>query len=101
MDLVIVVVFCNCAIAILILAITMWIVGFRKQVTALRTCFDRWDRDCNLLLIDAPQSLADRQAQVYHLRQIYQQQSISIDRLRSLGLFWGIARYLLFKRRRG
>jgi hypothetical protein len=100
MDLVIAVVFCNCTIAIVLLVITIWTIGFRRQITAWRKCFDRWNDDCNLLLRDAPQSLAVSKAQIHYLRQIYRQQLVTLDRLRALGLFWGIFRSLFLNRRR-
>ncbi len=99
MDLVITVVFCNCAIAIVILAVTIWIIRVRIQVVAVTKWCDRWVGDCNLLLSNAPASIAVSRSQIDFLRQIYQQQLLTIDRLRALGLFWGIARYLLTKRR--
>jgi hypothetical protein len=100
MDLVIAVVLCNFMIAIIILVTTIWTMRFRRQVIALTNCFDRWDRDCNLFLSDAPASITASRTQIDYLRQIYQQQLLTLDRIRALGLFWGVARSILIKRRR-
>jgi hypothetical protein len=100
MDLVIPVVICNCAIAIVILTIVMWTMRCRRQAVALAECCDRWERDCARLLDDAPDSLATSREQIAHLQQLYQQQLRTLDRLRSL-IFWlGSARSMLLKRRK-
>jgi hypothetical protein len=100
MDLVIAVVLGNLTISIVILVITIWTIRFRKQVVALTDCFERWDNDCHLLMRNAPSSLAASRVQIDYLRQIYQQQLVTLDRIRALGLFWGVARSLVLKRRR-
>ncbi len=100
MDLVIVVSCCNCALAIVVLVITGWIVRLRKQIIGLGTWCDRWESDCNLLLSDAPRSIAASRIQMLRLRQIYQQQLLTLDRIQSLRSVVGIARYLIVSRRR-
>ena len=100
MDLVIAVSCCNCAIAIVVLAITVWIVRLRKQIIGLGTWCDRWESDSHLLLSDAPRSLAVSRIQMLRLRQIYQQQLLTLDRIQSIRSFIGIARYLIVSRRR-
>jgi hypothetical protein len=107
MDLVIAVSLCNCAIAIVVFAIFIWTIRFRRQLVRLTQCFDRWTIDWNLLSIDNPASLtqplgtsiAASRAQIDYLRQIYQQQLLTVDRIRTLGLFIGVVRSLLSYRR--
>ncbi|MCY7336076.1 MAG: hypothetical protein LH613_07670 [Chamaesiphon sp.] len=99
MDLVIAVSYCNCAIAIVVLIITVWIVRLRKQIIELGTWCDRWESDCDLLL-SAPRSLAASRIEMLRLRQIYQQQLLTLDRIQSLRSFVGIARSLIVSRRR-
>ncbi len=98
MDLVIAVGLCNCAIAFCCLAIAFWAMRFRKQVVALKNCCDRWTLDCDLFL-HAPRSIDESRRQIQALRQLYQQQLVAIDRLRSIGLLLGIARTITLKRR--
>ena len=108
MDLVIAVSLCNCAIAIILFAIAIWTIRFRRQLVRLTQCFDRWMSDFNLLSIDTPGSLtqplgasiAASRSQIYYLRQIYQQQLLTVDRIRTLGLFVGVLRSLFVYRRR-
>jgi hypothetical protein len=99
MNVVIAVGCCNCAIAIVVLIVTGWTIRFRRYVVALAECCDRWEHDCQLLLSNAPDSLTIGRSQINSLHQLYQQQSILLDRLRALGIFWGVARSLLIKRR--
>jgi hypothetical protein len=101
MDLVIGIVCCNCAISIVAILATLWTIRFRRQVIALTDCFDRWESDCHLLSIDVPAALAANQSQIRYLRQIYRQQLLTLDRLRALGLFWGLARSLIKVRGKG
>jgi hypothetical protein len=98
MDLVIAVGLCNCAIAIFCLAVAFWAMRLRQQVVALKNCCDRWTLDCDLFL-HAPASIDESRMQIQALRQLYQQQLITIDRLRSIGLLLGIARTIRLKRR--
>jgi len=100
MDLVIAVSCCNCAIAIVVLIITVWIVRLRKHIIELGTWCDRWESNCHLLLSDAPRSLAASRIEMLRLRQIYQQQLLTLDRIQSLRSFVGIARSLIVSRRR-
>ena len=99
MDLVIAVSCCNCAIAIVILVITVWIVRLRRQIIELGTWCDRWESDFHLLL-SAPRAIAASRIKILRLRQIYQQQLLTLDRIQSLRSFVGIARYLIVSRRR-
>lgn len=101
MDLVIAVSCCNCAIAIVILVITVWIVRLRKQIVGLGTWCDRWESDSHLLLSDAPKSIAASRIQILRLRQIYQRQLLTLDRIQSLRSYVGIARSLIVSRRQG
>lgn len=100
MDLVSLVVCCNCAIAAVIVLVTVWIVGWRKQVVAWGKWFDRWESECRIGLSDAPRAIAASRAQMQYLRQIYRQQLRNIDRLQSLRSALGIFRSLLASRRR-
>jgi hypothetical protein len=99
LDLVIAVVCCNCTISIVVLVITLWTIRFRRQVVAIAECCDRWEDDCTVISNHAPDALAASRVQIQYLRQIYRQQLLTLDRLRALGLFWGVARSLLLKRR--
>jgi hypothetical protein len=107
MDLVIAVSLCNCAIAIIVFAIFIWTIRFRRQLIRLTQCFDRWTIDWTLLSSDNPASLtqplgtsiAASRAQIDYLRQIYQRQLLTVDRIRTLGLFIGVVRSLFIYRR--
>ena len=61
-------------------------------------CCDRWTLDCDQLS-NAPASICSSAVQIDHLRQIYQQQLVTLDQLRAVGLLLGMSRSLLFKRR--
>jgi hypothetical protein len=100
MDSVTTIICCNCAIAIVVTAITLGIVSLRQQVVALTEWCDRWERECDLFLSDAPRSIATSRIQILQLSQIYQQQLLTLDRLQSLRSSLGIARVLLVNRRR-
>jgi hypothetical protein len=100
MDLIIVIVCCNCVIAIVVMAIALWTIRFRRQVVAIAECCDLWEGDCTRLLSQSPASLVTSRTQILDLRQIYQQQLSTLDRLQALmSLFW-FARSLLNRRRR-
>jgi hypothetical protein len=98
MDLVTAVILCNCAISIGCFVATILMIRFRRQVVALKDCCDRWTLDCDRLS-NAPASICSNAAQIDHLRQIYQQQLVTLDKLRAVGWLLGMSRSLLFKRR--
>ena len=98
MDLVIAVIFFNLTIAIMVLLIAIWTIRLRRQIVALTNWCDRWASECHLLSTEAPVSIAASRVQIDRLRYLYQQQLLTVDRIRSLGLFIGIARSLLMKR---
>jgi hypothetical protein len=87
MDLVIAVTLCNCAMAIVIFAIALWTIRIRRQVIGLThfcdRCLDTW----NLLSNNTPAAtarIATSRRQFEHLKQIYQRQLATIDRIRAL-----------------
>jgi hypothetical protein len=98
MNLVSAVILCNCAMALACLAIAYWLLGFRRQVVALGNWCDRQAIDCDCLA-DIPESIATSRSQIDRLQQLYQQQLDTLDRLRAIGLFIGIARSIAFGRR--
>jgi hypothetical protein len=98
MDLVVFVILCNCTISIGCLAIAYWLLGFRRQVVALGNWCDRQASDCDCLA-DIPESIATSRAQLVRFQQLYQQQLATLDRLRAIALFIGIARSIAFGRR--
>ncbi len=99
MDLAIAVGLCNCTLAIGCLAIALWVRRFHRQVVALKNCCDRWTIDCDRLLSTAPESLVASTAQIHNLRHIYQQQLVTIERMRAIGLLLRIVGIPLLKRR--
>jgi hypothetical protein len=98
MDLVTAVIVCNCAISIGCLVLVVWTIRFRRQVVALANWCDRWSVDCDLLCT-VPASLQASKSQIERLQRLYQQQLVTLDRIRSLGLFVGIARSVILRRR--
>jgi hypothetical protein len=98
MDLTIAVILCNCLMSIGCLTIAYWLVGFRRQVVILGKWCDRWASDCDCLA-DIPGSIATSRVQLDRLHQLYEQQLATIDRLRAIALFIGIARSIAFRRR--
>jgi hypothetical protein len=102
MDLVIVVICCNCSIAMVVFAITLWTIRLRRQVIGLTSfcdrCFDEWNRLYGDAL-GSGTSIAVSRMQIQQLSQIYQQQLVTLDRVRALQSVWGLGRFLLFKRR--
>jgi hypothetical protein len=104
MDLVIAVVLGNCAISIVILVITVGTIRLRRQAVGLTHFCDRCLGDWDRCLGDWDRSTFDPEigtgrSQIHQLRQLYQQQLTAIDRVRTLRSIWGVARFLLFKRR--
>jgi|GEM_PF-2247354 len=106
MNLVTTVAFCNCTIALLVVIVTTWIVGLRKQAVAVADWCDRWHGECDKLLpvesstaLPLATDIAERRAQIRHLRQLYQQQLLTFDRLQSLISIIGVARSVLRRRR--
>ncbi len=100
MDLVIAVVCCNCTIAIVVLVITLWTIRWRRQLVGITECCDRWEGYCRLVLSNAPESISAGRCQIQSLHQLYQQQQLTLDRLRALGVVWGISRSLITRRRK-
>jgi hypothetical protein len=103
MNLVTTVVFCNCAIAIVIFVVTLWTIQFRKQIVSLTNWCDRWTSACDKLnKVDSSHSserslsasIAASSANILALRQLYQQQLRILDLLRSIGSIISFARYL-------
>jgi hypothetical protein len=95
MDLVSAVVLGNCALAIGCLLLRIAIVRCRRQLVAWTNWCDRTATDCSWLLADAPQSLSSARSQIRQLRQLYRQQGVTVDRLRTIGLAIGIVRSVL------
>jgi anti-sigma-K factor RskA len=87
MDLVTAVICCNCAIASVIFAVAFWTVRFRRQMIGLTNFCDRCLDNWTLISNSAPKSLGKISAsrnQLRQISQIYQQQLITIDRVRNL-----------------
>jgi hypothetical protein len=95
MDLVSAVVLGNCALAIGCLLLRVSIIRCRRQLVTWTNWCDQTATDCSWLLADAPQSLAKSRSQIRQLRQLYRQQSVTVDRLRTIGLSIGIIRSVL------
>ena len=95
MDLVIVVTFCNCAMAIMIFAITIWTITIRRQLIGLATfcdrCLDTWNLLSNSTSTSAIR-LATSRSQFEQLQQLYQRQLVTLDRIRTLRATFKIAR---------
>jgi hypothetical protein len=106
MDLITVVVFCNCAIAIGCFILTLWTVRLRQQLVAIARYCDRGANDCASLWSNAPEAILDSREQIRRLRRIYQQQVVTIgfverrfsQRVWAMGLFIQISRFLLLQR---
>jgi hypothetical protein len=87
MDLVIAVTFCNCAIAIVALAFTLWTLRMRRQLIGLTNFCDRCLDTWNLFSSNASSSsarIAASRSQFDQLRQIYRQQLATLDRILTL-----------------
>jgi hypothetical protein len=106
MDLITVVVFCNCTIAIGCFLLTLWTVRLRQQLAAIARSCDRWSNDCIHLSTIAPEAIMGGREQIRHLRRIYQQQVVLLDsadrqlrqRVQAMRLPIQIARYLMWQR---
>jgi hypothetical protein len=72
-----------------------WLVRLRRQLVALTDWCDRWANDCRCLSTDVIPALADRRIQIRQLRQIYRQQAVTVDRVRTIGLSIGVLRSFL------
>jgi hypothetical protein len=99
MDLITLVVLCNCMIAISCFILTLWTVRLRQQLAAIARSCDRWTNDCVYLSTTTPGVMRGSREQLRHLRQIYQQQVVRFDRIQSIRLFIQITRSLLLQRR--
>jgi hypothetical protein len=99
-DLVTTIVFCNCTLAIAIFGITLLTIKLRENIAAIANWFDRqnweWER---LMSIDSRQSIESSGEKIRSVRQLYQQQLATVDRLRSMRAAFGVARTLIIKRR--
>jgi hypothetical protein len=99
-DLVTTVVFCNCALAVVIFGVTLLTIKLRRQIVAIANWCDRqnweWER---LMSIESQQSIAAGGEKIRSVRQLYQQQLATVDRLRSMRAVFGVARTLIVKRR--
>jgi hypothetical protein len=87
MDLVTAVICCNCAIASVIFAAAFWTMRFRRQLIGLTNFCDRCLENWTLISGSASKSLGKISAsrnQLKQISQIYQQQLITIDRVRNL-----------------
>jgi hypothetical protein len=95
MDLVIAVTLCNCAIAIVIFAIAVWTIRIRRQFVGLTNFCDRCLDTWNLFSNNNPASssrIATSRSQFDQLKQIYQRQLVTLDRIRALQATFKIAK---------
>jgi hypothetical protein len=95
MDLVIAVTFCNCVMAIVIFAIALWTSRIRRQLIGLTNFCDRCLDTWNLFSNNPPASaarIATSRRQFEQLKQTYQRQLATIDRIRSLQATFKIAK---------
>ncbi|WP_295614787.1 hypothetical protein [Chamaesiphon sp. GL140_3_metabinner_50] len=91
------VVFCNCAIAIVIFVVTLWTIQFRKQIVALTSWCDRQTSACeqlNALESSLGANIAASSENIRAVRQLYQQQLRILDLIGSIGSIVSFARYL-------
>jgi hypothetical protein len=99
-DLVTTIVFCNCVLAIAILGITLLTMKLRENIAAIANWFDRqnweWER---LMSIDSRSAIESSGSKIRSVRQRYQQQVATVDRLRSMSVVFGVARAAIVKRR--
>ncbi len=95
MDLVLAVTFCNCAMAIVIFAIALWTIRIRRQLIGLTNfcdrCLDTWSLFSNNTPASAAR-IATSRSQFEQLKQIYQQQLVTLDRIRALRATFKIAK---------
>ena len=98
MDPVIAVTLCNCTLAIGLFTIAYWTLRLRRQLVGLTDFCDRSLTTWNLWSSRIP-AAADRigasRSQLAALSQIYQQQLVTIDRLRTLRRTFRLARSVL------
>ena len=98
MDPVIAVTLANCTLAISLLTIAYWTLRLRRQLVGLTDFCDRSLMAWNLWSSRIP-AAADRigtsRSQLAALSQIYQQQLVTIDRLRTLRRTFQLARSVL------
>jgi hypothetical protein len=95
MDLVIAVTLGNCAIAIVIFAIAVWTIRLRRQLIGLANFCDRCLDTWNLFSNNNPASssrIANSRSQFEQLKQIYQRQLVTLDRIRAVQATFKIAR---------
>jgi hypothetical protein len=97
MDAIAAVIICNCTLSVTMMAIALWTMGFRRQIVGLTNFCDRCLGEWQTCAIDAATITAAHRIQ--HLRQIYQQQLSTLDRLQRLRSLFGLARFLMLKRR--
>jgi hypothetical protein len=106
MDLITLVVFCNCTIAIGCVILTLLTVRLRQQLAEIARYWDRWANDCNSRSTSIPEAIVGAREQIRHLRRIYQQQVVAIDsaerrlrqRVQAMGLLIQITRSLMLQR---
>ena len=98
MDLIIAVTFCNCVIAMVICVATVWTIRIRSQIIGLTNfcdrCLDNWNL-CMNVTPDAVTRIAANRRQFEQLKQVYQQQLVTLDRIRALQATFKIARSVL------
>jgi hypothetical protein len=99
-DLVTTVVFCNCVLAIAIFGITIQTLKLREYIVAIATWCECWEREWDRLMsIDCQDSIEVGGNKIRSVRQLYQQQLATVDRLRSMRAVFGVARAVIIKRR--
>jgi hypothetical protein len=95
MDLVIAVTLGNCAIAIVLFSIAVWTTRIRRQLVGLTNFCDRCLDTWNLFSNNQPASssrIATSRSQFDQLKQIYQRQLVTLDRIRALQATFKIAK---------
>jgi hypothetical protein len=97
MDSISAVVLGNCALAIGCLLLRVSIVRCRRQLVAWTNWCDRTATDCSWLLADAPQSISTARSKIRQLRQLHRQQSVTVDRIRTIGIIISILKHPTFK----
>ncbi len=99
-DLVTTVVCCNCTIAMAIFVVTIQTLKLRSQIVAIANWCDRQEREWDLLMaIDCLDSIEAGGDKIRSVRQLYQQQLSTLDRLRSIRSVLGVARAVIVRRR--
>jgi hypothetical protein len=98
-DLVTTVVYCNCTIAIAIFVVTIQTLKLRSQIVAIANWCDRQEREWELLMaIDWLDSIEAGGDKIRSVRQLYQQQLSTLDRLRSIRSVLGVVRTIARQR---